>query len=272
MKDKNVTGLLALFFGMLGVHRFYLGQPGLGIFYLIFSWTPLIWILGVIDAIVFFSMDKEHFDIKYNKQLYRAARRKQRETDFDRNTTQRSKERWESREKRRVERQRPTPTANRNTKRNVSKPNPYKQSGIQRYKDYDYDGAIEDFKKALEVAPEDVAVHFNLACAYSLNEAPEKAFFHLDKAIANGFNDFKRIKSHDALAYLRIQPTFDEFERNGFRLVPKLEAPAENLLDSQPVEAGSDELLEQLKKLGELREKGLLTNEEFVAQKKKLLG
>jgi TM2 domain-containing membrane protein YozV len=273
MKDKNVAGLLALFFGGLGVHRFYLGQAGLGIFYLIFCWFPLIWVLGLIDAIVFFSMDKEHFDIKYNKQFYRTSRRRDRKTDFDRKTY-RNRDRWESREKRRenrVERRENRVERRRPTRRKTPKTNPYKQSGVQKYKDYDYDGAIEDFKKALEISPEDVAVHFNLACAYSLNEDAEKAFYHLDRAVGNGFNDFKRIKEHDALAFLRIQPPFEEFEQNGFRSIPRLDAPKENLLDSNP-DAGSEELLEQLRKLGELREKGLLTNEEFTAQKKKLLG
>ena len=49
-------------------------------------------------------------------------------------------------------------------------------------------------------------VCYNLACAYSLNEQPEKSFFHLDQAVANGFNDFQMIKEKDDLAYLRIQP------------------------------------------------------------------
>lgn len=274
MKDKNVAGLLALFFGGLGVHRFYLGQAGLGVFYLIFCWFPLIWIMGLIDAIVFFSMDKEHFDIKYNKQFYRAERRRgknERSTGTERKTY-RNRERYEQRDRQRNERERKTTRRSSSAKRKAPKSNPYKQSGIQRYKDYDYDGAIEDFKRALEVDPEDIAVHFNLACAYSLNEEAEKAFFHLDKAVANGFNDLKRIKDHDALAFLRIQPNFDDFEQNGFRLIPKLEAPKQTLLDSKPAnDAASADLLAQLKKLGELREKGLLTNEEFDIQKKKLL-
>ena len=122
-----------------------------------------------------------------------------------------------------------------------------------------------------------MAVHFNIACAYSLNEQVDKAFYHLDRAVALGFNDFKRIKEHDALAYIRIQDQFDEFEQNGFRLIKQLDAPKENLLDT-PLELSdnasaneSADLLEQLQKLGELREKGLLTEEEFAAQKKRLL-
>jgi Short C-terminal domain len=39
-----------------------------------------------------------------------------------------------------------------------------------------------------------------------------------------------------------------------------------------PVAGGGDDLVEQLTQLGELRDKGVLTEEEFAAQKAKLLG
>lgn len=279
MKEKNVAGILALFLGGFGVHRFYLGQTGLGVFYLIFCWLPLIWILGLIDAIVFFSMDKEAFDLKYNRNFYQLTRKP--DTDFDRHQRYR-----EERERRRRDRsdERPDRQQERHERRypaarrpeipaqSTAQPNPYKTSGIKKYKEFDYDGAIADFQKALEIDEKDVAVHFNIACAYSLNENVDKAFYHLDRAVALGFNDFKRIKEHDALAYIRIQDQFEEFEQNGFRLVQQLEAPRENLLDTIPAEEpASADLLEQLQKLGELREKGLLTEEEFAAQKKRLL-
>ena len=40
----------------------------------------------------------------------------------------------------------------------------------------------------------------------------------------------------------------------------------------QPPAAGPDDTLEQLKKLGELRDSGVLTDEEFEEQKRKILG
>ncbi len=278
MKEKNVAGILALFLGGFGVHRFYLNQTGLGILYLIFFWTPIMWIIGLIDAIVFLSMSKEDFDYKYNRRfidLDEADRRYERRRDY---RERRHEYRRERRDMRRRERPAPRPRPARRTPP-PPRANPHKSSGIRKYKDYDYDGAIVDFQKALEIEPKDVAVHFNLACAYSLNENTEKAFYHLDKAVELGFDDFQRIREHDALAYLRIQPTFESFEENGFRLRPQLEAPKENLLDTESqTEAGtaaenrqSDDLLAQLKKLGDLRDKGLLTEEEFVSQKKKLL-
>lgn len=276
-KEKNVAGILALFLGGLGIHRFYLGQTGLGIFYLIFCWFPLMWIIGLIDAIAFFSMDQEVFDRKYNRQL-----ESRRDTDFDRrqyrrrtreeHREERAEKRYERRydTRRQYERPQPSPI----TRPRPPRSNPYKVSGVRKYKDYDYDGAIEDFNKALDIEPNDVATHFNLACAYSLNERPEKAFFHLGQAVANGFNDFQRIKEHDALAFLRIQPEFEAFEKNGFRLQAETiteQAPEGVLEENNDMLEGQPDLLEQLKRLGELREKGLLTEEEFTSQKRKLL-
>ncbi len=268
MRDKNIAGILALFLGGFGVHRFYLGQAGLGFFYLIFCWFPLMWIIGLIDAIAFFAMDTDNFNIKYNKNYYRTTRREDRKTDFNRDRKyyyDRNMRRREERQERRDRRQ-----DRRSVPQSVRSNEQEKSSGIRKFKDYDYEGAIADFEKALKIDPKDVAVHFNLACTQSLMENVEKSLYHLDKAVEFGFNDFKRIKEHDALAYLRVQPEFEEFEKNGFRLAQQpeqLEAPPEEVLD-----LNSQDLLQQLQRLGELREKGLLTEEEFTAQKKKLLG
>lgn len=273
MKDKNVAGILALFLGGFGVHRFYLGQVGLGFFYLIFFWFPLMWIISLIDAIVFFSTDKDHFDTKYNKKFIEVTRRAQPDFEREKPHYDRNMRRSDRREYRETRRPTNAPSRQDNTE--------LKNSGIRKFRDYDYDGAIEDFQKALAMDARDVAVHFNLACAYSLNEQPEQGFFHLDRAVELGFNDFKRIKEHDALAYLRIQPAFEEFEKNGFQLQKqpeKVVATTPEIKVALPEEAetvlelGGGDLLEQLKRLGDYREKGLLTEEEFAAQKKKLLG
>ncbi len=251
MKDKNVAGILSLFFGWLGIHRFYLGQTGLGILYILISWTTISFWISLVDAIVFFSMDKEAFDIKYNRKYYQAIPRSQPARPA--NTSYRKE------------------YSNRPQPRPVVRENPHKKKGIEKYKDYDYDGAIEAFKKALDLEPNDIAVHFNLACSYSLNENAERAFYHLDRAVELGFNDFDRIKEHDALAYLRIQDEFEQFEKDGFRLSVKSKPQTETpQTEEEPLPENPD-LLEQLQKLSELREKGLLTETEFVSQKRKLM-
>jgi len=49
-RDEVVGILLALFLGGFGIHHFYLRRTGLGILYLVFSWTPIPWILGFIEC------------------------------------------------------------------------------------------------------------------------------------------------------------------------------------------------------------------------------
>jgi len=49
-RDEVVGVLLALFLGGFGAHHFYLRRTGLGILYLLFSWTPIPWILGFIGC------------------------------------------------------------------------------------------------------------------------------------------------------------------------------------------------------------------------------
>lgn len=50
-KTPSTAVLLALFLGGLGVHKFYMGQTGLGILYLLFCWTYIPAILGLIEAL-----------------------------------------------------------------------------------------------------------------------------------------------------------------------------------------------------------------------------
>lgn len=49
-KDELVGFLLALLLGTFGAHRFYLGETGWGIAYVIFSWTGIPTLLGFIEC------------------------------------------------------------------------------------------------------------------------------------------------------------------------------------------------------------------------------
>ena len=69
MKDKNVAAVLALFLGWFGVHKFYLGRIGSGIVYLVFFWTMIPALLGMIDFFVLALMDGDEFNRKYNGML-----------------------------------------------------------------------------------------------------------------------------------------------------------------------------------------------------------
>jgi len=61
--QRKVAIILAIFLGWLGAHRFYLGQIGWGIVYLVlfYIFAPLAVVLGLIDAIRYFFMTEEDF-------------------------------------------------------------------------------------------------------------------------------------------------------------------------------------------------------------------
>ncbi len=64
MKNKMTAALFAGFLGWIGVHRFYLGQVGLGIVYAL---TGGLFGIGFIaDFIIFLTMSEEAFNQKYN--------------------------------------------------------------------------------------------------------------------------------------------------------------------------------------------------------------
>jgi TM2 domain-containing membrane protein YozV len=65
-KNKVVAGVLALFLGGFGIHRFYLGQWW-GLFYLLFFWTFVPAIIALIEAIVFFCTNDAVWEQKYGQ-------------------------------------------------------------------------------------------------------------------------------------------------------------------------------------------------------------
>ncbi len=69
MKNKVVAAVLALAVGWIGVHKFYLGQTGMGIIYLLFSWTGIPAIVAFFECILFLVMDDRVFNAKYNHAL-----------------------------------------------------------------------------------------------------------------------------------------------------------------------------------------------------------
>lgn len=64
-KNKIVAALLAFFLGGFGAHKFYLGQVGLGILYLIFFWTMIPFIVAFIEFILFLVMSDQEFNRKF---------------------------------------------------------------------------------------------------------------------------------------------------------------------------------------------------------------
>jgi len=275
MKDKNTAAFLALFFGVFGVHRFYLNQRFYGAIYFFLFFigmvalfeeeSPLILLpvlLGFIDTVLFFVMPKEDFDERYNLE---ASTRRQRR----RSRAQRRREDSDS---------------------NLDNAHFYKGRAIKKFRQQRYEEAIEDFLAALDIKYDDAPTHFNLACCYSLLEEAGQSFFHLNKAVELGFDRFEKIHEHHALAFVREQPEFETFVYNNYKMPSNLPAPKANFLEQIPVEQLEEEAtdestedeeaitdnkkidwFDELIQLGELRDKGILTEDEFSKQKKRIM-
>lgn len=262
--------MFALLGGALGLHKLYLKDASGVMFYLflifissaigLFPFASAMF--GVFDALKLLFMSEQDFNRKYNHGY----------VHHDGQLEKRREQQMRTYETKDVSTSRQQPLIN-------IKSNPFKTSGLSKYKEFDLEAAVQDFKKALEINPNDYAIHFHLACVYSLTEKKEESFYHLSRAVALGFNDLDRILTHDDLSYLRIQPEFEQFKKNGFRSAPKPHEVATASAGGQRQQNASPEinkptedvLLAQLNRLSELRKKGILSEEEFLIERKKIM-
>ena len=245
-KSKTTAAILAFIGGMFGVHRFYLGDTKIGVVFVFVLMTGILapyatLLAGWIEAMRFLSMGQSEFDRKYNKHLTPGYRQ-----DYE-----------PRKGGKRVKKTQPT---------NYNKrENPYKKNGFKKYAESDLEGAIEDLEEALNINAKDKDIYFKLACAYSLMEKPKVSLGYLNEAIQYGYKDFDTISKIDDLAYLRISPEFRAYKAQGYRSDSQgqLSAPKKGLLQD-------DLLLAQLKKLSELRARGLLSETDYEREKVKL--
>lgn len=288
MLNKNLAGFFAFFLGVFGVHRFYLGQwfrgalQFAGFFGAIFLvnaaggdadaevffglMIAVMAIAPVITAIVFWATPKKKWQKKYDKEAY--------------------------------EEQQPlgiaAPFALRDTKA-------LKAEGIRYYRTGDYDLAIEAFTEASEADLGDAGTHFNLACSYAQLGQYGEALRHLELSVTFGLPKPERIEKHPALAALRKHSSYRSFRSNNFRRLNLLELTEPKATDSKivgeeetiedfnappPRKAKVDaapvadlnapppgpDLLEQITRLRELHDAGILTQREYQTQKEKLMG
>ncbi len=259
MKSKKLAALMALVMGSFGVHKFYLGEGQAGFFYIVLNiigfnifGLPIAIMLAVFDAIKLFTMSDSDFDHKYNSKYLNKNRRQSTSrgtVSNNRNTRDRDHNR------------------NRyNTPTNKNIKNPFKTSAKKKYEDYDLEAAIEEYNKAIGISPNDPQLHFEVASVYSLLENKSKSLFHLDQAFGLGYDKVETLQTTDDLAFLRIQHEYEAFVENGYRL-DKVSLPnnPNKEIDKE------DKLLAQLNKLQELRTKGLLSDNEYIYEKEKLM-
>ena len=64
-KNKNTAGIFALLLGGIGNYKFYLGQTGMGVVYLLFCWTMIPALIAFVEGIILLTMTDDAFAQKY---------------------------------------------------------------------------------------------------------------------------------------------------------------------------------------------------------------
>jgi TM2 domain-containing membrane protein YozV/ribosomal protein S27AE len=65
-KNKWIAAVLALTLGGFGVHKFYLGQKGWGIVYLLFCWTFIPQLVAILEFVMLLLVDESEFNARFN--------------------------------------------------------------------------------------------------------------------------------------------------------------------------------------------------------------
>lgn len=276
MLNKTLAGFFAFFLGIFGVHRFYLGQWFRGALQFAGFWGMVIAvnnargpaeevfaifmacivIAPIITAIVFWATPEAKWQAKYDKEAL-AQRQPQAFAAL--------------------------PAADTKS---------LKAEGIRYYRTGDYDLAIEAFLEAADADLGDAGTHFNLACSYAQLGQFGEALRHLELSVTFGLPKPERIEKHPALAALRKHSSYATFRANNFRrlnlieLTTPAEKPTSEIVEEvledfsapPPASFSSDarppgpDLLEQITRLRELHDAGILTQLEYQKQKEKLMG
>lgn len=69
VRSKIAAGILAILLGGIGVHKFYLGKIGMGIVYILFCWTGITAVVGLVEGIIYLCSSDEDFQLKHHVRL-----------------------------------------------------------------------------------------------------------------------------------------------------------------------------------------------------------
>ena len=69
VKSKVAAGILAIFLGGIGAHKFYLGKIGMGIVYLLFCWTAIPAMIGFVEGVIYLCSNDENFQLKNHVRI-----------------------------------------------------------------------------------------------------------------------------------------------------------------------------------------------------------
>jgi TM2 domain-containing membrane protein YozV len=207
MRNKDIAGLLGFTLGTWGVHQFYLGKYFKGFMHLFFfyyiGWKFSLF-FAILSSIKLLFMSEETFDLKFNNGVFGKFQRKNTHPNIYQNSSRSL-----------------TQNTNQNPIKNTSQKEyaEIKNYATQKFNSFDFEGAITNYNKMLQLNDKELETYFQLACCYSASEHKELGFYYLSKSVEMGLKDFNKIANTDSLAYLRIQPEYTTFVQNGYKLI-----------------------------------------------------
>jgi len=235
-RRKEVAIILAVFMGWMGAHKFYLGKWGAGVAYAVLAFSMIPLFLSAIDIIRLAMMDKTEFDWKYNTIPFMTPRKE----DVSRREEKRKGD-WK------VERTRKYFDEGVKRARGKYVDNAEYKQGIKLFTDYLYRQALEQFELALKAFPNHPEILFQMACCNALLEQKEELFANLGKAVEYGLSNVERIRTTEALSYLRIQQEYDRIEISGFKDWRLMDYDEEELTSSDGQSSNVEEKVEEVK-------------------------
>ena len=138
---------------------------------------------------------------------------------------------------------------------------------INLYNANDYDAALSLLNRAATMQPFNNKLYYNMVCIYSSKQDIDNCLIYMQRAIESGYTDFNKINSYANLAWMRNHEKYKIFASNGYRVASVKTEP----VPIQGNKSFDHNKIEALEKLAGLKERGIITDEEFAEQKKKIL-
>lgn len=127
---------------------------------------------------------------------------------------------------------------------------------LELYKSGEYAAALKATEEILLISPNNPFALANAARICSFLEDYEGGFTYLQRAYESGHPSLNKVLQSPDFNSLKSLPEYAEFIRNGFK---------------KPLNSSVASIANELEKLASLKERGVLTEEEFQIQKQKIL-
>lgn len=255
---KRTSIMFALLLGFIGIHRFNLGHWHIGMLYIVLfiismsndlvlpffdhnPWVTMAACVGYVEAFRFYSMSEEEYAERYLEPA-------------------------------------PVIRKGKYLKGKVIESNPHQvkrkllKTANDLFESFQYQEAAQAYEKVLSKDYNDGRVRVLAARCYSLVEDEVSAYRHLNLAVKLDAPNLNLIHIDEGFAWLRTRDDFELLLSNNFqRKSLNFSTPNVKKTPSFTTTQKKSTILDQLERLGEMKERGLLSVDEFERAKQRLL-